>query len=133
MKIEDKLGKFLTEEVIKEEYDEWTDEENEAKETMKELAKLFGGRFTGDGVTLYPFKKGDEWEIYAIIESYDPFEYNVLVSFHNDGTNMDGELSFYTEELTEKMVRDIGKLQKLYYDTVETVKKGIGKMGDLDI
>jgi len=130
MKIEEKLEQILKEA----RNDEWTDEENEAIETMKELAKLFGGKMNGrDSVSLYPFKKGDEWEVFININDYDPFEYDVTVNLHSGPIGMDGDLSFITEEITEKMIRDIGKLQKVYYDAVQTVINGLGKMGDLDI
>jgi len=131
--IENRLDKFLIKENTVNEYDEWTDIENDAIESMKEFAKLFSGRYTGDGVTLYPYKKRDEWEVYAVLNDTDPVEYDVTVSLYSGDIGMDGSLSFITDELTDKMIKEIGRLQKAYYDAVLYVTNGLGKLGDLEI
>jgi len=131
-KIDEKIEKYLNERNL-ESLMPSEDEEYEINEELKELAKLFGGKFIGDGVVVYPFKKGDDWEVYITVDDYNPLEYGIIVSFLNAGMGTGGDISVATDEINEKIIKEIGRLQKLYYDTNQTIINSLGKMGSVDV
>ncbi len=132
--ITQKIDKYLITEAFKPDDIEGYDVA-EAREKLKELVKQFGGRemLRGeDGVILWPFKRGDNWEVYVTIEDYDPLTYEITVTIYDNLLNFGGSFDITTNDIDDKIITKVGLMQKRYYETAQSVWAEARKIGKVE-